>query len=474
LIGALADTLPTYRLPPGALGHTRHYMPLGVVEHGREKTTLVFDSWLDVGAQPLVVRWPCDLDSEALDLFGVLAHHLGYLGRSESWVVAESVAGDSMPLNAPDAFPHADVQCGERGWEQVPLMAAERPTSYADWRAQSVAAACAAFPLPVGRKPGAALLRKRAAAEAPFPTDVVECLQKDTAWWKAHCWSQPPGSRRVLYWRRSDALNVAPVPRPSRRIPARIEMMLLAITTAHLRPSALPRASRTLPQGELIHRALVARIGHGEHVDCPELTGRGRDGKPLSGHQHAHVLPVDLDGDGGLDHVVIFATMGLGPAAQHAIRTLNRTWTKGGVGELRLALAGQGSLDNLRYLRGASGDGVTDLLGQVGGSSRWISATPFVPPRHLKRRGTNTIEGQVNAELASRGLPPAVAEILPWHADNTAMRHAVRVRRAPAAPPPVDIGFSLRLAFEAPVSGPVVLGYGSHFGLGRFEAIRSD
>ena len=83
LIESLAGTLPRYRLPPASVSHTRHFMPIGVLAKGREKTTLVFDTWADVGKGTLAVRWDCSLDEEARSLFAVLAAHLGYLGRSE-------------------------------------------------------------------------------------------------------------------------------------------------------------------------------------------------------------------------------------------------------------------------------------------------------------------------------------------------------------------------------------------------------
>ena len=51
-------------------------MPLGVLDNGREKTTLVFDTWADVGEGALVVRWDCTLDEEARSIFEVLARHL--------------------------------------------------------------------------------------------------------------------------------------------------------------------------------------------------------------------------------------------------------------------------------------------------------------------------------------------------------------------------------------------------------------
>ena len=36
--------------------------------------------------------------------------------------------------------------------------------------------------------------------------------------------------------------------------------------------------------------------------------------------------------------------------------------------------------------------------------------------------------------------------------------------------PPIDTGFAIRLRFDSRVVGPICLGYGSHFGLGRFAA----
>jgi CRISPR-associated protein Csb2 len=247
--------------------------------------------------------------------------------------------------------------------------------------------------------------------------------------------------------------------------------MLLALTTPSGSLSALPLVARALPQAELLHRALVARAGHGERVDCPELTGRDTTGKPMVGHRHAHLLPVDLDGDGHLDHIVVHAPMGLGPNAQRALRGIKRTWTKGGVGELQVALAGQGDLDDLRALPAPLKAGIEALLGPRQRARFWTSFSPLVLPRYLKARGSNTLVGQVNAELASRGLPPAAVEILPWDDRTRHLRHAVRVRRSPAKPPPVDAGLAVRLVFARSVRGPIALGYGAHFGLGLFTAV---
>ncbi len=468
LIETLADTLPTYQLPPATLGHSRHYMPMGTFDKGREKTTLVFDAFAHIGERELLVRWDCALQQEELEMFRTLVTHLGYLGRSESWTLGS--VDDVAQSEGLAAFPHVDGERPGKGWEQVSLLAPERPEAYALWRNEAVSEALAEFPLPEGsRKPSGSLVRKRAAAEAPFPRDTLDCLQRDTAWWKQHRWSQAPGSRRVLYWRPSDALQIGTIHRVSPPRETSVEAMLLALTTPSGSKSALPVVGRTLPQAELIHRALVSQAGNGQRATCPEITGKDEHGEPLKNHQHAHILPVDLDLDGHIDHVLIYARMGLGRAAQQAIRSLRRTWTKRGP-DLQMALAGQGQLSDLRRIPEPLRSGITAHLAGEQGARTWTSATPFVLPRHAKRRGANTLEGQILAELTSRDLPPAQVLVLPWDSRTLKLRHAVRVRRHPARIPPSDAGYAIRLVFEQPVVGPISLGYAAHFGLGLFIA----
>ncbi|MDR3634053.1 MAG: type I-U CRISPR-associated protein Csb2 [Isosphaeraceae bacterium] len=472
LIEKLAGTLPSYRLPAASAAHSRHFMPIGSLDKGREKTTLVFDTWANVGDDELLARWDCDLSEDETQELRQLAECLGYLGRSESWVEAELLA-DEPPASADfDAVPHREGTHLGPQWEQVLLMAAIPAQDYVAWQRATTEKILAEFPLPEGKKPSSKLLKDRAKAVAPYPQSLLDCLMKDTAWWKEHRWSQPPGSQRVVYWRRSDSLQVG-VPQQTRPQDVKpVTTMLLALTTSSGSRSALPPCPRTLPQAELFHRAIVGRVGRGEEVHCPELTGRDEEGRPLRlRHRHAHTLPVDLDGDGHLDHLIVYAPMGLGEAAQRAIRTLRRTWTKGGVGELQLALAGSGSLETLRSLPDPLNRSIGELLGPSGGARVWVSATPFVPPRFLKRRGANTLLGQINAELASRGLPPVEQlDELPHNPATLALRHYVRSRRHGGTPPPIDVGYALQLQFAEPIHGPITLGYSSHFGLGLFIA----
>ncbi len=475
LFEKLASHPPSYRLPSASATHSRHYMPLGSLDNGRERTTLVFDTWADVGDGVLEVLWDCELNADERELLGRLADCLAYLGRSESWVEARLIEDGATTDNSFTSYPHRAGTRPGLDWEQVALTSAIGPEDYKQWRTEKTESALAEFPLPTGKaKPPKALATARAKAVDAYPLDLLDCLTKDTAWWKQRRWSQPPGSQRIIYWRRSDALQVG-TPKQSRRAAVKsLTSMLLALTTPSGNSSALPSVARTLPQAELLHRAIVGRAAKGNRIVCPELTGRDAHGEPLLGaHQHAHILPLDLDNDGHLDHVLVHASMGLGEMAQRAIRTLRRTWMKGGVGELQVAVAGVGDVNSLRQMQGKIGASISHLLGPLEGATVWISQTPFVPPRYVKKSGKNSLHGQVNAELASRGLPSA-KQVDVLKDESIALRHFIRVRRRGGQPPPIDIGYAVRVEFDQPLisdSLPLALGYGSHFGLGLFHAL---
>jgi len=153
---------------------------------------------------------------------------------------------------------------------------------------------------------------------------------------------------------------------------------------------------------------------------------------------------------------------------------------KGGAGELQVALAGFGDAAEIRKLRVPLGQRLRSVLGDGLGSTVWRSVTPWIPPRHIKKRGADSLFGMVAGECERRGLPrPSAVNLLTDEADRPLwleMRHFVvadPARRAGQGrhhAPATAQRFSLELVFERPVSGPICLGYGAHVGLGRFEA----
>ena len=183
-------------------------------------------------------------------------------------------------------------------------------------------------------------------------------------------------------------------------------------------------------------------------------------GKHLEGHRHAQILPLDLDGDGRLDHLLVHAPMGFGVHAQRALRTIRAIYAKDG--RLVVTLAGLGELESFVRL----GDKPVRELGEA---RVWISSTPFIASRHLKSK-RHTLEDQIQAELAWRELPRATSvEVLDRETVvELRFHHFLRVRRDPERAPPSSSFFGLRIELERVIPGPLALGYASHFGLGLF------
>jgi CRISPR-associated protein Csb2 len=474
LLLALAAVEPRYALPPANGAHSRHYMPMGDFKNGDERSTLVFDTWAQIESGELAVTWDVELPPEQTELLAALARGIGYLGRSESWVEARLAKPDEVMTIQHNCFSCVTAHHPGPGWEQVGLLAPVPVEEYDPWRAGAVARDSASLPAPTGRgKTGAKQQAALDAVVAMYPPDLMSCLQVDSNWLRQYGWSQPPGSRRSFYWRRSDSLQAPTARAVGARGGQSVRAILLSLTSQTGNDHALPALARSLPQAEMLHRQVLGvfgRLGHGRHSQV--LSGCDTQGRPLRGrHDHAHLLGLDLDDDGHIDHFLVWADEGLPQEEQEAIRRVRSTYTRGGVGALRLAWVGAGDLEDLRALPAPQG---LVLDRSLGAGREWVSATPFVPPRHPKKRGTNTLEGQVLAELASRGLPmPRAVEWLDPQRDERArrLRHHVRTRHGGPVPP-VDAGFTLRMSFDVDVSGPLCLGYGSHFGLGRFELAR--
>lgn len=463
LIETLATSAPVYRLPDAVHAHTRHYMPQGSLEGGHERTSLVFDAFYRVDPDAeLVVAWPDSaLDADSFALVGHLASLLGYLGRAESVVVAyatDHVEGE---------FPVATHTPVVPGWTRTDVLAPLTPAEYAETRPSLLAQN--------RDKPGS---KGRRAFEATVPPAFTDALQVETSQLQAAGWSRPPAARSLRY----ACPEVGPRP-PVRRSkpappddPARFPAARFVLAG---RP--LPPITDAVKIGEILRRALMARVG--ESVPAV-LSGRDGDGSPLRDPRHAHAffLPEDHDGDGFIDHLVLYARSGLDRRVRRAAESLRTLWindhsirrrdeeqTDAGRREWRVALEGFGTpaqFDDCALLRS---------------SRAWIGVTPYLRPLHLK--GGDPLEEtrrMIRTECEGRGWPPPLITLdgdgagagrnirVGGHTRNVLAFHRFRSRRGLTQPD--RTGLALRLEFPEPLSGPVALGFASHFGLGLFRA----
>ena len=403
LFGALA-TPPAYRTPPYTLGHTRHYMPTNKTPIEKGRVQ-VLDAFVAVDpTSTLVAQWDhVELSAEAETVLATLLGCLTYLGRAESW--CDAVLGEPVD--------HA-VGPGEGDGEPVSLLALKRETR-----------------------------------------DVLGALDTRTDRLRKAGSSVPKDSTWVRYF-------IGPPSRPRRPLPGVDTRAPFALF--QLDAGARPRILDAVDVADRFRRALLSKVGD-RHA--PLLCGKDESGAPLKGHAHAHYLPFDLDGDGRISHLAVWAQDGLRIEDLEAMGHLHSVYRRDRGDPLAVTLLEVGN---------------REILGSapfVGYSRRWRSHTPFLLGRHPKQRGGRDVdspEDQLARELERRGLPRLVSaerivgcslpkgRVLRWLEFRR-----WRGRRNPAVPEP--FGFEIEL--EEPIDGPLCLGFGSHFGLGMFVAVET-
>jgi CRISPR-associated protein Csb2 len=477
----LAKVLPTYSIPPGTVAHSRHYMPT------RDKTSKVFDAFIrfnEPDAQ-LLVHYGVDLNEAERNALGSMVEGLSYLGRAESWADATLLP----PSVGNDAGPSAE-NCQPYGWStsnnpvdgtRVRLLASMPYERFESWRSEQIELSAEALEkeeitkqAAKGKSPSAAALRKvRNKATTRFPADLLAALQSDTSTWQGQGWPQPPGSEWVDYHLPASAIQHLPLTPLGIKVTSdRTAAVLLAIDGDGKRGTVRPLITRALPLMETLHaeavRKALADLGFG---NLPEITGRSDDGSVLRGHRHAHWLPLSLFGDGRIDHVLVHCRDGFTPQAVAALAAIRWGYSKG-IDRLSINLAGMGNLaqieQQLRRTPLCRPKGLRAL--QI--ASRWESITPLVLSKFAQRHGKKTPERQVREELIQRGFDDPISVTF-WTAEEMVRRRLkgyVLARRAGKPQPPMQRSLAVTLEFERPQTGPIHLGYASHFGLGLMGA----
>lgn len=236
----------------------------------------------------------------------------------------------------------------------------------------------------------------------------------------------------------------------------------------------LPRIEDALRLGEAFRRAVLGRAGR--------LLGEGNIPAELCGHTmpednrhgHAFWLP-DINAQGEIAHMLVHAPAGLSP---EAIRTLTA---------LQHVRYGEG--DGLRVMFEACGPApmFAALTPLVGTATHWHSLTPWLHPWHLKRAQVRTPQAlhealleQLRKEWLTRGenLPQLVdfCELPEVNIGGRALcaLHYRRIRCKRGLVQPDTRGRLIEMTFATPVSGPIALGFGCHFGLGVFVPAENE
>jgi CRISPR-associated protein Csb2 len=447
LLQALADSLPAYHLPPQSWrGRAlKQYQPTAVAwtdpsakasAYKSPKKTLVEDHYRAVPLdQPVLWCWDqVELPPEQLSLLDSLLSRTLYFGRAESFCRMRRLA--ALPRGVEPNCTLDDKDDGQKSPVLVPAGGQELRLD-------------ALLDLTDGQ-----ILRGRRIPPA-------------TAWHYARIPNSPPHS---------------PAGGHSLHVTADLGFIQFAVgghvyppqnrwikVTERLRGRVLRQLSQRIV-GSLAARytSLMAQ----QKQELALMAGKDGDGKSIEGHRHAFfILWPD---DSGLPTRLIVWRRDQ-PFASEEVKSLLQASDKPVAWET-------GAPDwSVRLVPLPFSTPLPRGFGDE--ACVWVSATPFVPPsaRHRFRKSGQARPEETPERVATRllqafGMPKPIkvstdSEGVQWlHLHETGES---RRRKTQPRSPLVRPGFNMRLEFDGPVRGPIMLGDSCHFGLGVFRAVIS-
>lgn len=492
ILRTLCESPPQFILPPASTAHTRHYMPW----HKNWKPpapinrTLVFDTFVAVSPDAtLLAQWPdASLDEPQRNALERIVANLNTLGRSESWCEAELLSDDEAARHFDNGQIHhvSAPLNGEQpsNTEIVRLLCPDPESAFADDHVVTVTTK------KFGRGKNKRTKEERSTIYDPAWNLCMETLQLHK-----ERWSDPPGSRWIMYTRSRDCFKNEPASRP--RLTASHDWYPQVVRFA-LDSTVLPLVTQTLPVAEAARRALLYHLAdirgrqrYGAEWDRRKhnagnqpvslagvLSGKDENGKPLTGHNHTYYLPTDEDGDGRIDHLTIVARDGFDADEMRAMDRIRqiKPWGRDNASHpLRVLMLGFSRLDEYRPL-------------PLKSSREWVSATPYVATRYAKTRGPQKVDLQSSSECAEFLIADLREQLCAVRPDLMKAMTGMRIEPLPDNKVagrwrPIQFkrsrskhgdgggrrlagGFRMRFSLE--VQGPMVLGWSCHFGMGLF------
>ena len=428
VLESLIRSSPCFRLPRAS---PEQGSSSSTDENGSNAKERQIDERVSLRAKgSIIVCWPAaDLNNEQQDAFQRILPHWTQLGHG-SRVQAEPL---SEPLPDFNAVPVKTGSLPTASWHLVPTLTAQPPIRIAD------------------------LLGGRIEN-----SDATDC---------------PEGAEWMIYARTSECLgSLQDIGHASARPDP-----VVAVVRFMLTGSVLPEVTETLRWGDLARRSVMAQYGRQNGGrSTPTLSGKDTSGKPLQGHRHTFYMPIDEDGDGLLDHLTIWAPIGFSTPELQAVKGVQSLNPGSGHHPIRLEPLGHGIVADFA-------EGCPWLFGE---SRRWHSLTPYVLTRHVKYRGPKDELGRrrivdspeeqvlreaslrwpngpqlIRAEEVTSPEDPRLASLKVGTSRSRLPSEFLRKRQRGSSG---GKACTFVLEFEEPVTGPIALGHGCHYGLGLF------
>lgn len=525
LVENLVRSPPAILAVPVAQAQSRHYMP----QYGEGKTTKILDTSAVLerggeGERPWHVAYvweSLELDSELANALSTICSQVTYFGRAESWAtfavhgdapVTEGIEfGRMEPLLPNDAIP-ADARGGQVQAYPYPLPQGILERWSEEWVLASVEselAIAAKKASEKGKDFDEKKQRKKVQAkqQEKAPATVLAVLTAETHLLQKEGWSHPPGTFDVRYVRPAGTIVA-----PRATTVAVPEGVAPTVARFLITSRVKPPARFALYFADSMRAAVLSWVSKvtGEKVE-EHLAGRENGEALKASHQHLHVF-CELSRNGQfIESVVVYQPAGMSSELQIALRQPNRVVRGRGGQAAELALLTMSSTD---AVAGHSHELAQTPIFET--STQWVSVTPFVSTRHTKKGKLETLpegleafdatgQGDALVPFAGAGqdakdsipvvVGDSVSDLLRLLALNQTSSRLVRLVRFNVITP-LDASarstpcaefrtrrqqgdgsrgqaypVAFHLTFAEPVSGPLALGYGSHFSLGLFRAL---
>ncbi len=364
-------------------------------EEGQD-VALIYDPFVSVNG-PLYIAFHADLQKEEMECLNAVLSGINYLGRSMSWV-SISLSEDNVSFNCiPD----------EKGDYQISLPSKPDGSDQNSWFEE--------------------LKKGTSDAENEDPRKSIRYVN--------YCITD-----------RNEKVE-------RRYGPTKTKALMMKLDGVEL-----PSIYDTLLLSNVIHRRLLSQSRRLYQRELPRFSGRNQDGTLMKGHRHVYIMPLDLDLDGRIDHVLIRCRENFDAEDLEVLSYLRKIYFRGS--EISIVIENLFTFNNQ----------------DVPNTSRsWRSLTPFVPPRHY-RKGRGPMDEWLKAELM-RELQYHYIIKDESEIESIEIEDRIILANRPylwlsfrrsRKEDPENIAFGFKIVFKESKPGPFAVGKEAHFGLGEF------
>jgi len=422
VLAKLSSTLPVFHLPKASYSYLDIFANVNISGEPERKEE-IFDAFVVVDpSEHLYIKWDApELTDDEMKCLSELLNKINFLGRSESWV--------KMELSSPPS----DIE-----WNSYPSEILHDSENTEEIKVA----------VPVSRE-------EYESHETNQGLDWFDGLILSTSDLLRRKIANSPAMKFENYCVRRDRFEVVP------KQPERKEHLELNAILYGIESKLLPRITDSIVIGDQIHKSLMSRYKKVTGNTCISsiISGRDQSGNALKGHRHIFIMPLDLDYDGFLDHVLIESKATFNVDEVRTLSSFKTLWQRNGE-PIRFIPVQYGMRNEIVLPHRVNGESLV-----------FLSETPVVLTRHYRKgRGDREkwIKDELRHEALNHGLPEPVSISFVRRLERKGHSFDwIEFRRGRKGDPD-QLGYGFRLEFEKPVKGPISMGYGAHYGLGLF------